>query len=224
MALRKARQDHADDLPRPVCLAQTPTRKVEDQVIEPMVNYGIGKGSELRDRAKELFNRCGLPDAFLDRYPARVFWRPTPARRHGAGLAPNPKLIVADEAVSALDVSVQAQVLNLMMELQAELDLTICLSATTWPWLSVSRTKWPSCTLVGLSKSVLGRQFLKIHSTITPAHFLSAVPRPDPRNKQIDKELNFKPIPSPIHPITYAPGPSRYREVSPGHRVLEPFE
>ncbi|MCO4824771.1 MAG: ABC transporter ATP-binding protein, partial [Amylibacter sp.] len=46
-----------------------PTRKVVDQVIEPMVNYGIGKGPELRDRAKELFNRCGLPDAFLDRYP-----------------------------------------------------------------------------------------------------------------------------------------------------------
>ncbi len=201
-----------------------PTRKVVDQVIEPMVNYGIGKGSELRDRAKELFNRCGLPDAFLDRYPHEFSGGQRQRVAIARALALNPKLIVADEAVSALDVSVQAQVLNLMMELQAELDLSYLFISHD---MAVVERVSHQVAVMYLGRIVeIGPRAAIFEN---PQHdytktLLSAVPRPDPRNKQIDKELNFKPIPSPIHPVGYAPGPSRYREVSKGHRVLEPFE
>jgi ABC-type oligopeptide transport system ATPase subunit len=201
-----------------------PTRKVVDQVIEPMVNYGIGKGPELRDRAKELFNRCGLPDAFLDRYPHEFSGGQRQRVAIARALALNPKLIVADEAVSALDVSVQAQVLNLMMELQAELDLSYLFISHD---MAVVERVSHQVAVMYLGRIVeIGPRSAIFEN---PQHdytrtLLSAVPRPDPRNKQIDKELNFKPIPSPIHPISYAPGPSRYREISPGHRVLEPFE
>jgi peptide/nickel transport system ATP-binding protein/glutathione transport system ATP-binding protein len=201
-----------------------PTRKVVDQVIEPMINYGIGKGSELRDRAKELFNRCGLPDAFLDRYPHEFSGGQRQRVAIARALALNPKLIVADEAVSALDVSVQAQVLNLMMELQSELELSYLFISHD---MAVVERVSHQVAVMYLGRIVeIGPRAAIFEN---PQHdytktLLSAVPRPDPRNKQIDKELNFKPIPSPIHPTTYQPGPSRYREVSPGHRVLEPFE
>lgn len=201
-----------------------PTRKVVDQVIEPMINYGIGKGSELRDRAKELFNRCGLPDAFLDRYPHEFSGGQRQRVAIARALALNPKLIVADEAVSALDVSVQAQVLNLMMELQSELELSYLFISHD---MAVVERVSHQVAVMYLGRIVEIGPRASIFEN--PQHdytktLLSAVPRPDPRNKQIDKELNFKPIPSPIHPVGYAPGPSRYREVSPGHRVLEPFE
>ncbi|WGI23415.1 ABC transporter ATP-binding protein [Amylibacter sp. IMCC11727] len=201
-----------------------PTRKVVDQVIEPMINYGIGKGSEMRDRAKELFRRCGLPDTFLDRYPHEFSGGQRQRVAIARALALNPKLIVADEAVSALDVSVQAQVLNLMMELQSELELSYLFISHD---MAVVERVSHQVAVMYLGRIVeIGPRAAIFEN---PQHeytrtLLSAVPRPDPRNKQIDKELNFKPIPSPIHPITYNPGPSRYREVSPGHRVLEPFE
>ncbi len=198
-----------------------PTRKVVDQVIEPMINYRIGKGSELRDRAKELFNRCGLPDAFLDRYPHEFSGGQRQRVAIARALALNPKLIVADEAVSALDVSVQAQVLNLMMELQSELDLSYLFISHD---MAVVERVSHKVAVMYLGRIVEIGPRASIFEN--PQHeytrtLLSAVPRPDPRNKQIDKELNFKPIPSPIHSINYAPSPSRYREVSPGHRVLE---
>ena len=198
-----------------------PTRKVVDQVIEPMINYRIGKGSELRDRAKELFNRCGLPDAFLDRYPHEFSGGQRQRVAIARALALNPKLIVADEAVSALDVSVQAQVLNLMMELQSELDLSYLFISHD---MAVVERVSHKVAVMYLGRIVEIGPRASIFEN--PQHeytrtLLSAVPRPDPRNKQIDKELNFKPIPSPIHSITYVPSPSRYRKVSPGHRVLE---
>ena len=198
-----------------------PTRKVVDQVIEPMINYRIGKGSELRDRAKELFNRCGLPDAFLDRYPHEFSGGQRQRVAIARALALNPKLIVADEAVSALDVSVQAQVLNLMMELQSELNLSYLFISHD---MAVVERVSHKVAVMYLGRIVEIGPRASIFEN--PQHeytrtLLSAVPRPDPRNKQIDKELNFKPIPSPIHSITYATSPSRYREVSPGHRVLE---
>jgi ABC-type glutathione transport system ATPase component len=200
-----------------------PTRKVVDQVIEPMINYGIGKGTELRDRARELFRRCGLPDSFLDRYPHEFSGGQRQRVAIARALALNPKLIVADEAVSALDVSVQAQVLNLMMELQSDLQISYLFISHD---MAVVERISHQVAVMYLGRIVeIGPRAAIFEN---PQHeytraLLSAVPRPDPRNKQIDKELNFKPIPSPIFPVGHNPQPSRYRTISPGHQVLEPL-
>ncbi|WP_069299740.1 ABC transporter ATP-binding protein [Neptunicoccus sediminis] len=201
-----------------------PTRKVVDQVIEPMINYGIGKRSEMRERARQLFDRCGLNETFLDRYPHEFSGGQRQRVAIARALALNPKLIVADEAVSALDVSVQAQVLNLMMELQAELELSYLFISHD---MAVVERVSHQVAVMYLGRIVeIGPRAAIFEN---PQHdytrtLLSAVPRPDPHDRQIDRELNFKPIPSPIFPVGYTPSPSRYREVSPGHRVLEDLQ
>ncbi|MCP5088615.1 MAG: ABC transporter ATP-binding protein [Rhodobacteraceae bacterium] len=198
-----------------------PTRKVVDQVIEPLINYNICPASEMRARAAGLFERCGLPNSFLDRYPHEFSGGQRQRVAIARALALNPKLIVADEAVSALDVSVQAQVLNLLLELQADLGISFLFISHD---MAVVERISHQVAVMYLGRIVeLGPRAAIFED---PQHdytqtLLSAVPRPDPRNRQIDRELNFKPIPSPIFPVGHDPAPSKYTEVSTGHWVLQ---
>src|SRR6185503_11950302 len=95
-----------------------------DIVGEPLVIHNLGTKSDRRERVGDLLRRVGLDPAFMDRYPHEF----SGGQRQRIGvartLALEPKLIVADEPVSALDVSVQAQVVNLLQDLQKEFGLT----------------------------------------------------------------------------------------------------
>ncbi|MDV3253069.1 ABC transporter ATP-binding protein [Devosia sp. BK] len=95
-----------------------------DQIVEPLVIHGVEKGSALRDRAVELVRRVGLEAEHLDRYPHEFSGGQRQRLCIARALSLSPKLIIADEAVSALDVSIQAQVVNLLIELQQELGLS----------------------------------------------------------------------------------------------------
>lgn len=197
-----------------------PQLPLADQVAEPLQNYGIGSGSEVMDRVAGLFDRVELPRSFMRRFPHELSGGQRQRIAIARALALNPKLIVADEAVSALDVSVQAQVVNLMMELQAELGLG---------YLFISH----DMAVVERVSHHVGVMYLGRIVEIGPRRavfenpqhpytqaLMSAVPIADPRQRKSEKDLNFKPIPSPIHPVGYEPGRSEYREVSPGHKVL----
>ena len=99
----------------------SPQMQVSDQVAEPLRNYNIYSGQALEDRVARLFDRVELPRSFLRCFPHVLSGGQRQRVGIARALALNLKLTIADEAVSALDILVQAHVLNLMMELQAKL-------------------------------------------------------------------------------------------------------
>ena len=217
--LRLARRDMQMVFQDPFA-SLNPQMKLSDQIAEPLLNYGVGDASERADRVARLLDRVHLPTSFMSRYPHELSGGQRQRIAIARALSLNPKLIVADEAVSALDVSVQAQVLNLLMELQAELGISM---------LFISH----DMAVVERVSHMVGVMYLGriVEIGPRPAIFedprheytkslLAAVPVADPAQRKSEKDLNFKPIPSPIFPIGHEPGPSVYEEVASGHFVL----
>ena len=197
-----------------------PQMNLMSQVAEPLQNYGVAKGQELQDRIAALFDRVELPRSFLRRFPHELSGGQRQRVAIARALALNPKLIVADEAVSALDVSVQAQVLNLMMELQAELELSYLFISHD---MAVVERVSHDVGVMYLGRIVeLGPRAAVFENPQHPytQALMKAVPIADPRNRKDERELNFKPIPSPIHPVGYEAAPSECREIGAGHYIL----
>ncbi|MGV6803274.1 MAG: ABC transporter ATP-binding protein [Ruegeria sp.] len=217
--LRKARLDMQMIFQDPFA-SLNPQMQLVDQVAEPMRNYGVASGSELQDRVAQLFDKVHLPRSFMRRFPHEMSGGQRQRIAIARALALNPKLIIADEAVSALDVSVQAQVLNLMMELQSELGLSYLFISHD---MAVVERVSHHVGVMYLGRIVemgpRARVFENPQHPYTQA-LMKAVPIADPNQRKSEKDLNFKPIPSPIHPIGYEPAASEYREVEPGHFIL----
>jgi ABC-type glutathione transport system ATPase component len=217
--LRKARRDMQTVFQDPFA-SLNPLRRLRDQVAEPLINFGLASKSEIVDRVAELFDRVDLPRSFLNRYPHELSGGQRQRVAIARAIAPHPSLVIADEAVSALDVSVQAQVLNLLAELQADLGLS---------FLFISH----DIAVVERISHYVGVMYLGrlVEVGPRPAVFedarhpytktlMAAVPVADPRRRRIHEAPSAKPLASPIFPLGHKPEPSNYDEVTQGHFVL----
>ena len=217
--LRKARLDMQMIFQDPFA-SLNPQMMLRDQVAEPMRNFATARGKALEDRVAMLFDRVELPRGFMRRYPHELSGGQRQRVAIARALALNPKLIVADEAVSALDVSVQAQVLNLMMELQADLGLSFLFISHD---MAVVERVSHRVGVMYLGRIVeIGSRRAVFEDPRHPytQALLKAVPIADPTRRKIDRDLHFKPIPSPIHDMGYVAAPSVYEQVGEDHQVL----
>ena len=197
-----------------------PQRPLFDQVAEPLRNYGTVKREVLQEKIGDLFDRVKLPRSFMQRYPHQLSGGQRQRIAIARALALNPKLIIADEAVSALDVSVQAQVLNLMMELQVDLGLSFLFISHD---MAVVERVSHDVGVMYLGRLVEIGPRPSIFRNPQHAYtqdLLKAVPIADPDKRKSERDLNFKPLPSPIHDLTHDPAPSEYKEVAKNHYVL----
>jgi len=176
-----------------------PRMKIGDIVGEPLIIHNEGSKSERRDRVASLLRRVGLDPDYMNRY-AHEF---SGGQRQRIGvartLALNPKLIVADEPVSALDVSVQAQVVNLLQDLQQEFNLTYLFISHG---LAVVEHISSLVAVMYLGRIVEIARAADLYAQ--PLHpytqaLLSAIPIPDPKQKRNRIVLQGD-VPTPINP------------------------
>lgn len=177
-----------------------PRMKVRDILAEPIRNFGLTAGRAALDaRLNELMDKVRLPRDAIDRFPHEFSGGQRQRIGIARALAPGSDLIICDEAVSALDVSVKAQIINLLADLQAELGLTLLFISHD---LAIVEHLTHRVAVMYLGKIVelADRQslFARSHHPYTRA-LLSAVPVPDPTAKR-QRIILTGDVPSPINP------------------------
>jgi oligopeptide transport system ATP-binding protein len=176
-----------------------PRLRVIDLVGEALEVHGIARGPEVEKRVASLLQRVGLSPSWLNRYPHEFSGGQRQRLGVARALALSPKLIVCDEPVSALDVSIQAQVVNLLKDLGSELGLSYLFIAHD---LSIVRHLSHRVAVMYLGEIVELAPTERLFST--PAHpytraLLAAIPVPDPRRRRRRLVLTGD-IPSPLDP------------------------
>ena len=192
----------------------SPRMSVGDYIAEPLVVHSIGSRDERRQRVRELLEKTGLDAAQSNRFPHEFSGGQRQRIAIARALSLGPQLVIADEPVSALDLSIQASVLNLMRDLQEELQLSYLFISHD---ISVVHYMCQRILIMYLGKIVESADrdtiFARPHHPYTRA-LLDSVPIPDPRRRDRDKQQLGGDVPSPLAP----PSGCRFRTRCPKAR------
>jgi peptide/nickel transport system ATP-binding protein len=175
---------------------------------EPFVIHGIGNEASRREKVLELLRIVGLPPAAIDRFPFEFSGGQRQRIGIARAIALNPKLIICDEPVSALDASIQSQILNLMLDLQERLRLSYLFIAHD---LAVVKHVSDRIAIMYLGHVVESGDGEEVHHQ--PRHpytraLISAIPQPVPRRRSYRQILSGE-VPSPIDPPPGCPFQTR---------------
>ena len=199
-----------------------PRMMVGETIAEPMVVHGIIDKSEASDKSIEILKKVGLTSDYATRYPHELSGGQRQRIGIARALALEPKLIIADEAVSALDVSIQAQVVNLMMELQEEFGLSYLFISHD---MAVIERVCHRVAVMYLGEIVeLGTRGQVFENPQHPytKKLMKAVPVADPNLRKKELNLMTDEIPSLVKPIGYEPEKIDLIRVENGH-FIKPF-
>jgi peptide/nickel transport system ATP-binding protein len=196
-----------------------PRMSVGATVAEPLTEHGLASSAEARDKAADLLKRVGLSPDMMKRYPHEFSGGQRQRICIARALALDPKVIVADESVSALDVSIKAQVCNLLMDLQQSLSLAFLFISHD---MAVVERVSHRVAVMYLGEIVEIGPREAVFSNPRHAYtrkLMAAVPVPDPARRGIRRNLVADELKSPVRPLGYVVPPQRYDEVAPGHLV-----
>ena len=201
--------------------ALDPRLTVGFSIMEPLLIHKVCSRQEAERRVGELLERVDLDPAMAVRYPHEFSGGQRQRVCIARALAMNPEIIIADESVSALDVSVRAQIINLLLALQKEFRIAFLFISHD---MVVIERVCHRVAVMYLGQIVeLGSRRDVFENPLHPytKRLMSAVPIPDPSRRTMSHTLLTGEIPSPVRSADYEPVVAPLKEVSPGHFVSE---
>lgn len=196
-----------------------PRMSIGSAVMEPFLQHRLGNSTQAREKAEGLLIKVGLSADMMNRFPHEFSGGQRQRIAIARALMLDPKVIVADEAVSALDVSVKAQVCNLILDLQESLNLSFLF--ISHDMAVVERVSHRVAVMyLGEIVEIGPRQAIFDN----PQHpytqkLIAAVPIPDPARRKTKRGLSNEELKSPIRPVGYQPSKRQYLKISEGHFV-----
>lgn len=198
-----------------------PRLTVGFSIMEPLLIHKVCSKEEAEERVNRLLERVGLDPAFAARYPHEFSGGQRQRVCIARALALNPHIIIADESVSALDVSVRAQIINLLLELQQEMGIAFIFISHD---MAVIERVCHRVAVMYLGQIVeLGSRRDVFENPQHPytRRLMSAVPIPDPARRSMSHTLLSGEIPSPVRNVGDNPTVAPLVEVGPGHFVAQ---
>ncbi|WP_161135910.1 dipeptide ABC transporter ATP-binding protein [Schauerella aestuarii] len=196
-----------------------PRMTVGYSIMEPLLIHNVARGRKAQERVRWLMDKCGLSPEMIDRYPHEFSGGQRQRICIARALALNPKVVIADESVSALDVSIQAQIVNLLLDLQRELGVSFLFISHD---MAVVERVSHRVAVMYLGQIVeIGPRRAVFEAPQHPytKKLMSAVPVADPQRRHRQRSLLVDEIPSTVRALGDEPVVQPLVEVGPGHFV-----